>query len=202
MKKQLTLLMALLVLAFGCSLPRLASSQEKKPESQATPSNAESSAQAGQGMKALRDKLLTSSPEEIGLSGEDAKAKVWGVLMEIAFPSGVGTLVSLRDGTASLYGSSGSGILGGYKAREQAKRFVAEAEKHLANMKPVKSFPYPTVGRMKFYVLTRDGVYTAEADPEELLRGQHALSPLFFAGNEVLTVLRTASERAQPSSTP
>jgi hypothetical protein len=33
-------------------------------------------------MKELRDKLLTSSAEDIGLSGEDAKAKVWGVMME------------------------------------------------------------------------------------------------------------------------
>jgi hypothetical protein len=122
--------------------------------------------------------------------------------MEVALPSGVGTIVSVRDGTASLYASTGGGVLGGHSAREEAKRFVAEAEKHLAGMKPAKSFPYPEVGRVKFYVLTREGVYSAEADEKELVRGRHALSPLFLAGNDVLTGLRTASERAKPTGKP
>lgn len=52
-------------------------------------------------------------------------------------------------------------------------------------MKATKSFPYPQVGRIKFYVLTREGVYTDEADENELVSGQHALSPLFLAGNDV-----------------
>ena len=201
MKKQLTLLTALLILVLSCSQPRPASSQEKKPVSQATPSPAESSTPFAQAMKELRDKLLTSSPEEIGLSGEDAKANVWGVMMEIPLAEGVGTIVSIRDGTASLYGSTGGGIIGGYSARDQAKQFVAEAEKHLAKMKPTKSFPYPEIGRIKFDVLTREGVYSAEADENELAGGQHALSPLFRAGNIVVTGLRTATERA-PSPKP
>ena len=202
MRKQLTLLTALLVLVLSCSEPRRTNLQDKKPQSQATPSPAESATPFAQPMKELRDKLLTSSPEEIGLSGEDAKAKVWGVMMEIPIAEAVGTIVSIRDGTASLYGSTGGGIIGGYSAREQAKQFVAEAEKHLAKMKPTKSFPYPNIGRIKFYVLTRDGVYSAEADQNELVGGQHALSPLFRAGNIVVTGLRTATERAKPSAKP
>lgn len=201
MKKQLTLLTVLFVAVLGCSAPGRVSSQEKKPESQATPSAAEST-QAAQAMKGLRDSLLTSSAEDIGLSGKEAKAKVWGVLMEIALPSGVSTIVSIRDGTASLYTSTGGGIIGGYSAQEQAKRFVATAEKHLAGMKSTKSFPYPEVGRVKFYVLTPKGVYSDEADQKELVDGQHALSPLFLAGNDVLTGLRIASERAEPSGKP
>lgn len=182
MKKKLTLFTVLFIFALGCSQHSLVSSQDKKPESAAAPAGA---------MKELRDRLLTSSAAEVGLSGEDAKAKVWGVLMEVALPNGVATLVSVRDGTASLYTSTGGGILGGYSARNEAKRFVTEAEKHLASMKPTKSFPYPTAGTMKFYVLTQDGVVTAEADEKELVSGRHALSPLFLSANEVLTALRT-----------
>ena len=205
MKKRLTLLTAFFVLVLGFSAPSRVSSQNKKPESQATPSPAESSAQdakAAQAMKALRDRVLTSSAEDLGLSGKDAKAKVWAVLMEIAFPSGVSTVVSIGDGTASLYTDTGGGVLGGYSARAEAKRFVAQAEKYLAGMKLTKSFPYPEVGRMKFYVVTREGVYTDEASENELVGGQHRLSPLFFAANDVLTGLRTASERAQPTGKP
>ena len=199
MKKQLTLLTVLLAV-LGCSVPRQANSQNKKPESKATPTATESSAKAAEAMKGLRDRLFTSSAEEIGLSGEVAKAKVWGALMEVAFPDGVGTLVSIRDGSASLYTSTGGGVLG--VTSDQAKRFVAEAEKHLAQMEPAKSFPYPTVGRIKFYVLTREGVYTAEVDEQELVGGGHALSPLFTAANDVLTTLRTASGQTKPTSKP
>ena len=149
-------------------------------------------------MKGLRDRLLISSPEEVGLNAEDAKAKVWGVLMEVTFPGGTVTVVSMRDGTASIYGSTGGGVLGGYAAQKEAKLFVTEAEKHLASMKPTKSFPYPELGRIKFYVLTRDGVYTAEVDEKELQSAQHSLFPLFRTANEVLDVLRTASQRANP----
>jgi len=196
MKKRLKSVTVLLVFAFGCSAQSGVNSQDKKPISQATPATAPattaSSPQDGP-MKQLRDKLLTSSAKEVGLSGKDAKAKVWGVLMEIALPNGVATLVSVRDGTASLYTSTGGGILGGYSAQKEAKRFVAEAEKHLASMKPTKSFPYPEVGRIKFYVLTPNGVYTAEAGENEVQDAGHSLFPLFTAANEVLTALRTAN---------
>jgi len=197
MKKRIASFTALFIFALGCSPHSWVSSQDKKPKNQATPTNADTSSQ-GQAMKGLRDKLLTSSAEEVGLSGEDAKAKVWGVMMEVAFDAGNATLISLRDGTASLYTSTGGGILGGYSARNEVKRFVTEAEKHLASMKLTKSFPYPDVGRIKFYVLTQDGVYTAEAGEGELVDGRHVLSPLFLAANDVLTALRTASERAKP----
>lgn len=203
MKKTLILFTIQIIFALACSPHRSVGSQGKKPQNRATPAEAASAAPPdaripAQGMKELRDKLLISSPEDAGLSGEDAKAKVWAVMMEVAFPNGVATLISLRDGTASLYTSSGGGIFGGYSARNEAKRFVAEAEKHLASMKPTKSFPYPEPRRMKFYILTRDGVYTAEADENELVSGQHSLSPLFLAGNEVLTGLRTHAEGQKP----
>jgi len=200
MKKRFALLTTLFVIVLGCSAPRRATSQDKKPQSQATPSAAES--KAAQAMKGLRNKLLTSSAEDLGLSGKDAQAKVWAVLMEVALGEAVSTIVSIRDGTASLYTSTGGGILGGYSAKDQAKRFVLEAEKHVAGMKLTTSFPYPEAGRLKFYVLTNDGVYTGEAEEKELLSGHHALSPLFLAGNDVITGLRTASEQVKPAARP
>ncbi len=198
MKVQLTLFTSLFVILLGCAAPGSVSSQDKKPETQATPNDTKSSAQGKPVMKGLRDRVLTSSPEEIGLGPEYADAKVWGVLMEVAFPQAVATLLSLRDGTASLYISTGGGILGGLSAQKEAKRFVEEAEKHLASMKPTKTFPYPESGHIAFYVLTRDGVYSYEGPEKEITSGRHALSPLFSAGNDVLTGLRLASERKNP----
>jgi hypothetical protein len=198
MKNRFRILAALLVLAAGCSAARPAGSRDKGQNNSGPTAVVEGSDKGAEAMKGLRNKLLTSPPEEVGLSGEDAKAKVWGVLMDVSTPAGSATLVSLRDGTASLYTNTGGGILGGYAAREEAKAFVTAAEESLTHMSPTKSFEYPAPGRVKFYVLTRDGVFTAEATWEELLGKEHELSPLFGASHEVLTRLRLATgERKQ-----
>lgn len=195
MKKRITLLVALSVFVLGCTVPRLAVSQDRKTESKATPPTPEERARAAEVMKELRNKWLTADADELGLEGEDAKAKVWGIMMETGLSAGVATLISIRDGTASLYTNTGGGVLGGYSAKEQARRFVLEAEKHLARMKPTEEFPYPAVGRVKFYVLTREGVYTIDANDKALWSERHALHPLYRAGHEVLTGLRLASEK-------
>lgn len=197
MKKQVRFVTAVLVIVLGCATARPVCSQGQKPDNQPTVIDAQSSANAAAAMKGLRDRLFTTSPREIGLSGEDAQARVWGAVTEIGFPGGILTLVSLRDGTASIYTNTGGGILGGYSAQKEAKLFVAEAEKHLAEMTPTKSFPYPSVGRVKFYVLTQEGVYGSEAGEQELFQQQNALSPLHAAGVEVIIALRVAGERSQ-----
>jgi hypothetical protein len=195
MRKRFTLLAALLALAFGCSAVRTAGSQDKKPEAGVIAGDPADKASV---MKELRNKLLTSKPEEVGLSGEDAEAKVWGVLMDVSFPSGTATLVSLRDGTSSLYTTTGGGVLGGLVAKTEARAFVVEAEKHLGQMSPAESFPFPADGRVKFYVLTRDGVLTAEAPLSEMGERKHKLWTLYYAADQVLTQLRLASEKNRP----
>ena len=199
MQNRFRILVVLFVFAAGCSAMRTADSQDKGKDNSAPAVNADVVDRAAAAMKGLRNKLLTSPPEELGLSGEDAEAKVWGVLMDVSLPSGTATLVSIRDGTSSLYSSTGrGGILGGYTARDEAKAFVNEAEKSLKHMSPTKSFEYPAAGLVKFYVLTREGVFATEAKPEDMLKKEHELSPLFRAANEVLTRLRLASkERPQ-----
>jgi hypothetical protein len=146
--------------------------------------------------KGLRERVLTSKPEELGIEGAGSKA--YGVLMEIGLSNGLASIASFGTGDASLYAGTGGGILGGggFPAVNRAARaLVAEADKHLPRMALTKEFPYADVGRIRFYVLTRDGVYTAEAVADELARGQHALSPLFCAGNEVITQLRLNTEK-------
>ncbi|HEX6182706.1 MAG TPA: hypothetical protein VFZ44_02265 [Pyrinomonadaceae bacterium] len=194
MKKSLALLAALFILTAGCSALRSVSSQDKTQDKAPESAISGDRAQQAEVMKELRNKLLTAKPDEL-LEGEDAKAKVWGVLMDVTFPSGTATLVSLRDGTASLYTTGGGGVLGGYVAREQAKEFVVAAEKHLGQMRPTEAFPYPANGRVKFYVLTRDGVLTGEAGLSEMGERKHKLWTLYYAADQVLTQLRLASEK-------
>jgi hypothetical protein len=148
-------------------------------------------------IKGLRNKFLTTKPQELGFSQKDSKPLAWGIFMEIGYPEALATLISFRDGQASLYLGTGGGVIGGIgheKVRRAAIAFVEESEKYLNSMTKTESFPYPAVGQVKFYVRTFNGVFTAEADEAELGEGKHKLSPLFYSGQEVLTQLRLVSE--------
>jgi hypothetical protein len=59
----------------------------------------------------LRNMVLRTKPDSVGVKLKDAK-EVWGVVMETGYPEAVASLVALADGTVSLYFSNGGGIIG------------------------------------------------------------------------------------------
>jgi len=63
------------------------------------------------------------------------------------------------------------------------------------DMTATRTFPLPRVGRTVFYMLTDSGVLTAEADENDLGEQRHALSPLFYAGQDVITQLLLVSDK-------
>ena len=142
----------------------------------------------------LRKQALEMSPASIVGAVASDNIRPWGILMETGYPQGVvATLVSFATGDASLYLSTGGGVIGGI-AQESignaAKRFVSMAQHHTDRMETATSFPLPDPGKVRFYVLTHEGVLTAETDGQELGRGKSDLSPLFYAGQDVITELR------------
>lgn len=179
-------------LSNGC-----ASAQEQKQNSQTPVQDKMQKSQPvpepTQVIKDLRNQILTSSPKELGFDNQNQNMKVYAVLMETGYPEAIATLVSIRDGNASLYLGHGGGIIGGIEhenVRKVSIDFVKESEKYLSNMQKTESFPYANLGQVKFYLLTFDGVVTAEADEAALGQGNHKLSPLFYKGQEVITQLR------------
>lgn len=150
--------------------------------------------------KGLRNRILTLKPEELGVEESATSSKAYGMLMEIGLSKGLVSVTSFNTGDASLYWGTGGGILGGGSfdgVKRAARASVAEAEKHLPQMALTKEFPYAGVDHIRFYVLTRDGVYTADASEDQLVGGRHALSPLFRAGNDVITQLRLNTEKKE-----
>jgi hypothetical protein len=151
-------------------------------------------------VQVLRSRLLEGAPASYGV---EPVGPVWGVLMETGYPQAAATLVALGDGTASLYFSSGGGVVGGGAQPAiagKARALVALAASQFTRLPHAPDFPLPAVGEVRFYVLTTGGVLGASAPHDALATGSHALSPLFLAGHEVLTGLREASEarEAQP----
>ena len=163
----------------------------KSQEPQPTPEPAPIYAQ-------MRRQILTIAPDEVGIAQSLETPNVWGVLMEMGYPEAVVTLVSLADGTTSLYFGNGGGIIGGggYPGVAKAsKKLVSHSEEYFKSMTPTTSFPLPAVRRVKFYILTFQGEFTADIDEKELGEGRHDLSPLFYSGQAVITQLRLNAEQ-------
>jgi hypothetical protein len=142
----------------------------------------------------LRESVFTSDPAKLGIPLRPGEA--WGIVMDTSYPKAVASLVSLADGSASIYISSGGGYIGGQgrpAVRDAAKAFVRAATANLSRLARVSEHPLPSVGRTRFYVLTPEGLFTAEAAEKELGENHHALSPLFHAGQDVITQFRLTS---------
>jgi hypothetical protein len=146
----------------------------------------------------LRESIFSLDPANAGLAPSDAAPHVWGVMLETGYAVGFATLVSLADGTTSLYYSTGGGMLGSADyapVAEASKALVAQAENHLEGMSPSDTFPLPEVGQVRFIFLTYSGIAAAEAPEDILASGKHPLSRLYTLGRETLTQLRLLAEK-------
>ncbi|KQV74986.1 hypothetical protein ASC61_08235 [Aeromicrobium sp. Root344] len=152
----------------------------------------------GEGSAGLRRLVLSTSPADLGLAVDADPDRVYGVLMEIGYDAAVVTIVSLIDGTTSMYISTGGGTIGAGEHEPVAvatRSFVAMAQVFVGQSEPTTTFDLPGAGRVRFQLLTVGGGRTAEAAEDDLGRGRHPLSPLFHAGQDVITQIRLLSEQ-------
>jgi hypothetical protein len=168
-----------------------ASTERKAPSLQASRHSAETVA-------LLRERLL--EPGGAAKWGLDGSKPVQGVLMETGYANGSASLVALENGAASLYLSTGGGVIGGesipevraaaIRMCELAARLVPEAPASPGDAK----HPLPAPSEVRFLILTPDGVRTLVTSRAGAERGRGAQRDLFHAGHAVLTALREASE--------
>lgn len=148
----------------------------------------------------LRERALTVDPHEIGLPPVEGGQQTWAVLMDMGWPDATVTLVAVGDGATSLYFSNGGGIIGAGESpavAEVSQQYVAEAASYLTEMTLTEAYPLPEAGRVRFYVMTYDGAYTADVAEEALRQGQHPLTPLYMMAQAVITQVRLEQERRQ-----
>lgn len=146
----------------------------------------------------LRSRVLSLNSTEVGLTPSATAPHVWCVLMEISYEVGTATLVSLADGTTSLYYSTGGGMLGSADyapVAEASKALVSQAENHLQLLQSADIPPMPEVGLVRFTFLTYSGILTTEGPEKILASGDHPLSQLYALGRETLTQLRLSTEK-------
>jgi hypothetical protein len=142
-----------------------------------------------------------------GAPGEAApgtEPEVIGVAMEIGFDTGTCLVFGLRDGSASVYLSSGGGSIGGQTRphiNAAAKRLVERARPLLGRLPKVAEYPLPADGRVRFSLFTTAGVHASEADERDLMREEGELFPLFAAAHEIITGFRQI-EAPEPKNEP
>lgn len=145
----------------------------------------------------LRAQVLELEPAEVGLKPTEELPNVWGGLMEMAYPEGAATIISLADGTTSMYTSTGGGVIGGgaHDSVVQAGRgFLVELERRLGELEEDGDPVLPDPGIVAFRALTYSGRRARTANEGELANGDHALSSLYAAGQDVITALREIEE--------
>ena len=146
----------------------------------------------------LRGAALSRTPAELGLKPTPALPNVFGLFMEWALPNGVATLVTFAEGSTSLYFSGGGGFIGAGQhdtVRQAATRFLKMAEEHLSRFTPAADAPLPPVGRVTFVARTYGGTLRAEGPEADMGHNRDPLSPLFHAGQSVITEIRKVSSK-------
>jgi hypothetical protein len=148
-------------------------------------------------MRELREQALRVTALDLELAPTESRPLVWGAIMELGYPTGIATLMTLAEGTTSLYFSNGGGVIGAGEhptVRDAAETFLDVVEDHVTEFPRVEATPTPRIGRVRFYVRTFDGTLGMEAMEEDLGRNLHHLSPVYHAGHAVITAIRETSE--------
>jgi hypothetical protein len=146
----------------------------------------------------LRNMVLTLDPAKAGLAPTEALPNVWGMVMDIGADHGWASLVTLADGTTSLYTSGGGGMIGGGAHEpviEASARLLRLVEEDLESFEPTDDLDPPASDQTRFLALTYEGVKARAAATDSLASGENPLSAIFAAGNDLLTELRLAAER-------
>jgi hypothetical protein len=145
----------------------------------------------------LRQQVLTLTPGQLG-DAVSADEPMLALLMETGYPQAVATLVAVADGSASLYFSNGGGIIGAgthASVAEASRRWLELARDFLPQLPDVTDPSLPEEGLTQFVGVARDGLHGTIAREADLGQETHPLSPLFYAGHDVITQIRLATEK-------
>lgn len=192
--------LALTIILAGCLFFYLKGRQNKyTPNADATGGDTTKVKQLqteGNAYEGLRNMAFTATPEQLGLQLPGDKTIVYGVVMDMGMDGGVATIVSYETGDASLYTSTGGGIIGGGKhenVSNAAKRFVNLAQDYLTKAIKTKATALPGKNLVKFYLLTNHGIYAGGGEIKDFENNTSNWTGMFNEANKVITELRLIS---------
>jgi hypothetical protein len=146
----------------------------------------------------LRNMAFKATPEQLNISLPTDKTIVYGVVMDWEMGEATATTVAYQTGDASLYLSSGGGVIGGgqhQNVNSASKQFVSLAQNFLEKTAKAEKTSLPTTNEIKFYFLTNKGVYVGQEQMKNFENNSSLWLKLFEEGNNVLSELRKTSEK-------
>ena len=144
--------------------------------------------------------LLRSKAAAFGFAATPELPNIWAALMELKVRDAKVSLVTVVDGTTSLYFSTGGGMIGGgeHEKVRTANRALLRAVQRFFEAKAFapQAAALPTLkDAVTFNVLTYDGIVAARDAEKRLLQKESPLWPLYYLGQDVITQLRTATQK-------
>lgn len=167
-----------------------------KTEEKQDPVITEKPADENSTYEALRNQALTIAPEQLGLTLSKDSLVVYGVIMDWGIDEQTVTMTAYKTGDASLYISSGGGVLGGgqYENVSKASKKLIALAQDFATGSPVEKTPLPIKDKIFFYLLTNKGIYLKYEEMSKIEGNSSPILPLFNEANLVLGELRSVSE--------
>lgn len=144
----------------------------------------------------LRQMALSATPEQLGLETSD-ETKVFGIVMDWDLGDGIATVAAYQTGDASMYLSSGGGVIGGGQhdnVRQAVFPYVQFGQEFLTKAEKTESTPLPDKDCVRFYLLTNKGIFYSQEKMKNIENENSDWLKLFEEANKVLTELRLTTE--------
>lgn len=144
----------------------------------------------------MRKMALEVTTEQLGVQLPEDKTKIYGVVMDWDLGEGTATLISFLSGDASLYLSSGGGIIGGVghdNVKQASIAFIDKAENYLIKATKTETTPLPNKGGVRFYLLTNKGKFVGQEQMKNFENNSSDWLDLFEEGNKLITELRNST---------
>jgi hypothetical protein len=145
----------------------------------------------------LRNMALNATPEQLAIELPKDKTKIYGVVMDWDLGESTATLVAFMTGDASLYLSSGGGVIGGLgheNVNIAVKNFISKSETHINKTTKTETTPLPEKNEVKFYFLTNNGKLVGQENMANFENNTSEWLPLFEEGNNLITEIRKSTK--------
>lgn len=145
----------------------------------------------------LRDMAFKVTPDQLGFKLPVEQTVVYGLIMDWEMGNATASTVAYQSGDASLYLSSGGGVIGGGKhpnVNKAAKEFVSTAQTFLDQTTQTETTALPSADQVIFYLLTNKGTYLGKEQMENFENNTSPWIRLFEEGNKVLNELHQTSQ--------